>query len=116
MKRSNCARKLVLFRGGRRRHRDVPDGQLELPGIKSVSGVEPVAGAELEVTLPGPVGYDSDHLGHVELGVEIVKLARSNEREDVGSRLGVVITSTEQPVFAPNCDGSQRSLRSVIFK
>ena len=46
----------------------LPKGH-ELPGIESRSGGEPIAGAELKVTLPGPVGHDSDELSQVQLGV-----------------------------------------------
>ena len=99
MERSNGARRLVLFRG-RRRQRDVPDGQLELPGIESRSGREPIAGTELEVTLPGPVGHDSDELGQVQLGVETVQLATRDEREEIGGSLGVVVTAEKHPIFA----------------
>jgi len=102
VERSNGARRLVLFRG-RRRHRDVPDGQLELPEIELRSGREPIAGAELEVTLPGPVGHDSDELSQIQLGVETVQLAARDEREEIGGRLCVVVTAEKHPVFATRC-------------
>ena len=55
MERHRSARRALLFRGQRRRHGDVAEGQLELVGIEPSAGGRPVFGGELEVAVAGPI-------------------------------------------------------------
>ena len=78
--RQQWARRLVLFRG-RRRHGDMPDGQLELQGIETCTSGEPVAQAQLEVPSSWPVGHDSNQLGQVQLGVAPLQFRVAGKRQ-----------------------------------
>ena len=96
------ARSSLLFRGRRRRHGDVPEGQFELRFDHASAGGGPVLGRELEVPVAGPVRHDAEDVGEVVLGVEPVQKARGDEREQVGSSLGVVVGAEKQPGLSPD--------------
>lgn len=49
------------------------DGQLELFVVEASAGAGPVLRSELEVSAPGPVRQDADHIGEVGLDVELVQ-------------------------------------------
>src|SRR6202034_1533436 len=98
------------------RHRQVPEGQLELPGIESGAGLGPVPGRQLEVAVLGPVHEHAEQVTEVGLGVERVELAGPDEREEVGRGLGVVVAADEEPRLPADRDGTQRSLRGVVLQ
>ena len=89
----------LLFRGQRRRHGDVPDGQREFAFDEARPRGGPVLGCELEIAVAGPVRQHAEDLGEIALGVEPVQLARRDERKEVGGGLGVVVGPEERPRF-----------------
>ncbi len=64
----------------------------------------------------GSVRQDVDDLGEVALGIDAVKSARGDERENVGGGLGVIVKATEEPGFSSDGDGSQSTLRGVVVE
>jgi hypothetical protein len=57
---------------------------------------------------------DAEEIAQVGLGVEAVELARSEQREEVGGGLGVVIAADEEPSLATDGDAAELALACVV--
>jgi len=100
------ARRRLLFRD-RRRHGHESDRPIELANVEASPRSAPVSRRELEIAFAGPVRHDADDLREVAPGVEVVELARGDEREEVRGRLRVIARAAEEPSFPPMRSSAQ---------
>jgi hypothetical protein len=70
----------------------------------------------LEVAVLGPVHEHPEQVPEVQLGIEVVELARGDEREEVGRRLGVIVAADEEPRLAADSDAPQLALGDVVVE
>ena len=87
---------------------------LELGGVETGAGREPVARGELEVAIAWPMGQDADEVAEVGVGVEAMEASGGDQRQQVAGRLGVIVAAREQPRFAAHGDAAELSLGGVV--
>ena len=115
---ARSARRWLLF--GRRRDRQIPEGQLELAWVEAGAGGGPVARRELGGSgVLGPVDEHAEEaVAQVGLGVEPVEAAGGDEGEEVGGGLlsVVVAANDEEPRLSTDGNAAERALAGVVVE
>ncbi len=85
-------------------------GELLL-SVVLLEGLLPVGGGELEHLINGPARQETEKVAQVSPGLDVVKLAAREERDERGVGVAAVVTADKQPILATEGLASQGAFR-----